>query len=341
MSAIGVMSNSLSQTFAQALIQAQRSAQPSTTQALPLTTPVQPHSGRKALAKVKHFSMSKMDSITPVTDDSESDLSNIEEESYIEDSGDPSDPGSNFEVEESYPFQDTILVKPAKTDLEHGASGDTGKILDPHGEPLFDPDELCHPRSAEWSPSDHVARYIASSMRKPLDKNKVLDILGPAAKILEVVEDNQELVRATICGWIQRVICLIGNANTAMATERCKSILLKIEPKLVHMALNEPGAQANGLLFGENFVKELTSFIHTFPALDKAQSNIHKVVNPRVFGGARRARSHLSGRVTRSLFRQNRAFYKGRDSFLEHCNSPDFFQQRGRPWIDREPRGAH
>ncbi|CAH2282846.1 Hypothetical predicted protein [Pelobates cultripes] len=68
MSAMGVMSDSLSQTFAQTWIQAQRSVQLTTTQALPLTTPVHPHYGHKTLAKVKHFSILQMGSFTPVTD---------------------------------------------------------------------------------------------------------------------------------------------------------------------------------------------------------------------------------------------------------------------------------
>ncbi|CAH2276811.1 Hypothetical predicted protein, partial [Pelobates cultripes] len=55
-----------------------------------------------------------------------------------------------------------------------------------------------------------------------------------------MVEDDQDLDRAAISGWIQLIICLIGNANTEMATERRKAILLKIEPKLINMALNEP-----------------------------------------------------------------------------------------------------
>ncbi|CAH2253647.1 Hypothetical predicted protein [Pelobates cultripes] len=137
MSAMGVMSDSLSQTFAQALQQTQRTAQPTITQALPLKTAAQPHSGRKALTKTKHSSMSKMDSITSVTDgvtilpprerttnwakstrlwkrakaklDSESDLSDIEEESYMDDSEDPPDPGSDYGIDESDPSQDTII----------------------------------------------------------------------------------------------------------------------------------------------------------------------------------------------------------------------------------------
>ncbi|CAH2313930.1 Hypothetical predicted protein, partial [Pelobates cultripes] len=43
-------------------------------------------------------------------------------------------------------------------------------ILDPQGEPLFDPDALHKHRSGEWYPTDHVAKYIATRVRKPLDK---------------------------------------------------------------------------------------------------------------------------------------------------------------------------
>ncbi|CAH2277306.1 Hypothetical predicted protein [Pelobates cultripes] len=94
--------------------------------------------------------------------DTESDLCDIEEESYMDNSDDPSDPDSNIGVEKFDPGQDTSTVKPINIAIEHVASGDTGKALDPHGEPLFDPVDLRHPWSAEWSPSDHVARYIAS-----------------------------------------------------------------------------------------------------------------------------------------------------------------------------------
>ncbi|CAH2324444.1 Hypothetical predicted protein, partial [Pelobates cultripes] len=47
---------------------------------------------------------------------------------------------------------------------------DSSAILDPQGEPLFDPDTLQNPRSAEWFPAEHVACYIAARIRKPLDK---------------------------------------------------------------------------------------------------------------------------------------------------------------------------
>ncbi|CAH2322124.1 Hypothetical predicted protein [Pelobates cultripes] len=53
------------------------------------------------------------------------------------------------------------------------ATNDTAEasaILDPQGEPLFDPDALENPRSAEWFLTEHVARYIAARIRKHLDK---------------------------------------------------------------------------------------------------------------------------------------------------------------------------
>ncbi|CAH2301454.1 Hypothetical predicted protein, partial [Pelobates cultripes] len=69
MSAMGLMSDSISQTLTHALIQAQKSAQPTAAQVLQVMTPLQPLAGRKAVAKVKHSSMPQMDSHAPVTDD--------------------------------------------------------------------------------------------------------------------------------------------------------------------------------------------------------------------------------------------------------------------------------
>ncbi|XP_063289505.1 uncharacterized protein LOC134573649 [Pelobates fuscus] len=121
-------------------------------------------------------------------------------------------------------------------------------------------------------------------------QDKFLDTLGPVTKLYELLESAQSTGAPVdfevAFGWLQRLICMIGNANTAMSTERRKAILLKIEPKLANMASNEPGASANGLLFGESFVKDLGSYVKTFTALDKAQSSIKRVFSPKVFGGA-------------------------------------------------------
>ncbi|XP_069073607.1 uncharacterized protein [Pleurodeles waltl] len=42
-----------------------------------------------------------------------------------------------------------------------------------------------------------------------------------------------------------------------MTHERRKGLLLKLDPKLANLAPKDPGAKADGLLFGDNFIKEL------------------------------------------------------------------------------------
>ncbi|KAM8977614.1 uncharacterized protein RCH25_047525 [Pelodytes ibericus] len=315
-------------------------------------------------------------------------------ESFAEEVSDESDePDTDIPSEEDIPDNSAevgLVTLPVPTD--------TATLLDPQGEPLFDSDNLQHPRSAEWFPADHIAKYIAARVRKPLDKitrnklraecprptvpdlacdtpevdpkiaqflgksgwktkkgldfslrvcqDKVLDIMGPCAKIFELVEtglsNDTPVDLPTIKGWIQRVICLIGNANTAIATERRKAILLKIEPKLVNMAVTEPGPPAKGLLFGDNFVKELGSFVHTFTSLDKAQSKMKRVFQNKVFGGAGRFRGRLPGRGSRGPFRGSRGPTSTRSSFVEHRPaSTAFFPQRSRPWQNRGARGSY
>ncbi|CAH2282341.1 Hypothetical predicted protein [Pelobates cultripes] len=86
-------------------------------------------------------------------------------------------------------------------------------------------------------------------------QDKVLDVLGPVANIFDMVKaaltEGTPIDLLAIRGWIQRSICLIDNAHTALATEQRKAILMKIEPKLLNLAISEPGTQAKGLLFGE------------------------------------------------------------------------------------------
>ncbi|CAH2281995.1 Hypothetical predicted protein [Pelobates cultripes] len=56
------------------------------------------------------------------------------------------------------------------TGMDHKDGADDSALVDHRGEPLFDPDTLQHPRSSKWYPLDHVAKYIAARIRKPLDK---------------------------------------------------------------------------------------------------------------------------------------------------------------------------
>ncbi|CAH2313192.1 tRNA-splicing endonuclease subunit Sen2 [Pelobates cultripes] len=92
----------------------------------------------------------------------------------------------------------------------------------------------------------------------------VLNSLGPSAKIFDMVEatlsDGTPVDLLAIREWAQHSICLIGNSNAALSTERRKAILMKIDPKLINMAISEPGPQAKGLLFRDNFVKELGTY---------------------------------------------------------------------------------
>ncbi|KAM4808182.1 LOW QUALITY PROTEIN: uncharacterized protein WCC33_003912 [Rhinophrynus dorsalis] len=280
--------------------------------------------------------------------------------------GDLSDSDSDSE-EASEGSEDVILCSESEDDDTSVLSappqeGVTPKIdndhtlLHPQGEPLFDPDNLLHPRTADWFPVHfHVAKYLASRVRKPLNKatrnklraecpipivpdmvcntpvvdpkisqflgktgwkakkgldyclrnckDKVLDVLGPCTKIFEMVEEaisgNEQMDLLSVRGWIQRVIYLTGNANTALATEWRKAILLKIEPKLINMATSGPGPQVKGFLYRDNFVMEFVSFVQTFTALDKAQSSMKWVFGPKVFHGAGRGRGLLSGHFTR------------------------------------------
>ncbi|XP_053310368.1 uncharacterized protein LOC128472509 [Spea bombifrons] len=275
---------------------------------------------------------------------------------------------------------------------------DANALLDPQGEPLFDPDNLIHPRSADWFPTEHVAKYIAARVRHPLDKatrnklkaecprptvpdlacntpdvdpkiaqflgktgwrpkkgldfslrncqDKVLDVLGPCARIFEMVEEAisgvTPLDLMSIRGWIQRAICLIGNANTALASERRRAILIKIEPKLVNMATSEPGTSAKGMLFGDKFVKDLGSFVQTFTALDKAQANMKRVFSPKVFGGAGRGRGRLAGRYHRGPNHGSRGPNTSRQTHQEYRPAAaPFFPQRSRPWQNCGARGSY
>ncbi|CAH2301139.1 Hypothetical predicted protein [Pelobates cultripes] len=85
-----------------------------------------------------------------------------------------------------------------------------------------------------------------------------------AYELLESTKSGEaELDLDVAIGWIQRAICLIGNANMAVSAERRKAILLKIDLKLATMAISEPGPSAEGMLFGDNFVKDLGSYVKT------------------------------------------------------------------------------
>ncbi|KAJ1130977.1 hypothetical protein NDU88_009321 [Pleurodeles waltl] len=103
----------------------------------------------------------------------------------------------------------------------------------------------------ELDPS--VATFLKKFTKDPkkwLDRSwkgcqdKMLDLSGPITKILELAvhakETNTLLDPQTVLEWAQRAICLLGNVNCAMSTERRKSFLMRIDPKLAELAPSEP-----------------------------------------------------------------------------------------------------
>ncbi|XP_078515097.1 uncharacterized protein LOC144773902 [Lissotriton helveticus] len=148
-------------------------------------------------------------------------------------------------------------------------------------------------------------RKFAKDPKKGLDRSwrscqdKVLDMLGPLTKILDLgfmakesstMVDPDELIE-----WAQRAICQLCNANCALSSERRRSILLKLDPKLAELSTSESGPAAQGLLFGQPFLKELTQFVNTFSGLDKAQATLRRAFRP-VFAKAGRGRGRSFGR---------------------------------------------
>ncbi|XP_078514883.1 uncharacterized protein LOC144773614 [Lissotriton helveticus] len=162
-------------------------------------------------------------------------------------------------------------------------------------------------------------------------QDKLLDAAGTLAKMLDMAEDAKAsgslISPETLSGWAQRAIIFLGNANVAISTERRRSILIKIDPKLGELATSEAGPLADGNLFGDPFVKELGKFVNTFNSLDKAQTSVKRIFTPRVFGAAGRGRGRSTGRP------YNRGSYKQGDSHRGQYQDPDkfgnFYQTRG------------
>ncbi|XP_056400569.1 uncharacterized protein LOC130294571 [Hyla sarda] len=174
-------------------------------------------------------------------------------------------------------------------------------------------------------------------------QDKLMDLLGPLSKIMDMADEasasNSTVDTETLKGWIQRAICLFGNANAALSTERKRSILMKIDPQLTNLATAEPANPTNGMLFGEDFIRELNKYVGLFSSLNKAQVSMKKVFSSRIFGRAGKGRGRFSGRSS-----QHRA-YRGPYSnpsvqFAAPPSAPSpFFPYRSRPWRSRGQRG--
>ncbi|CAH2301724.1 Hypothetical predicted protein [Pelobates cultripes] len=139
--------------------------------------------------------------------------------------------------------------------------------------PEVDPQIAQFLNKSDWKPKKGLDFSLKSC------QDKIMDTSGPLSKAYELLEsaksDEAELDLDVAIGWIQRAICLIGNANMAVSAERRKAILLKIDPKLATMAISEPGPSAEGM-FGDNFIKDLGSYVKTFTTIDKARANMKR-----------------------------------------------------------------
>ncbi|XP_040178560.1 LOW QUALITY PROTEIN: uncharacterized protein LOC120912608 [Rana temporaria] len=134
-----------------------------------------------------------------------------------------------------------------------------------------------------------LAKYLLKTGKFPkkgIDRSfkniqdRVLDLFGPLTKILNLAEQaantGQTVDLTQLRGWAQRAICLTGSANTACSVERRRSILMRLDPQLAHLAESEPGPAAEGMLFGDTLVRDINKFVGMFNSLDKAQTSLKK-----------------------------------------------------------------
>ncbi|XP_056419479.1 uncharacterized protein LOC130360947 [Hyla sarda] len=202
-----------------------------------------------------------------------------------------------------------------------------------------------------------LSKYLAKSGKFPKKgiersfktiQDRVLDLLGPLTKILNLAEQaaatNQPVDLVQLRGWAQRAICLVGSANTACSTERRRSILMRLDPQLAHLAETEPGPSAEGRLFGDTLVKDINKFVGLFNSLDKAQTSLKKSGASKIFPRAGRSRGRSAGR--NSTYRP----YARATAPPQYPQAPPpysapmaqpapFFPPRGRPWRGRGSRG--
>ncbi|XP_078506998.1 uncharacterized protein LOC144767445 [Lissotriton helveticus] len=192
--------------------------------------------------------------------------------------------------------------------------------------PEVDPTILTYLKKFTKDPSKGIDR----SWR--ICQDKLLDLLGPLTKLMDLgylaKESNSSIDPDDLIGWAQRAVCMLGNANCALSTERRRSILLKMDPKLTELASSESGPLAQGLLFGQPFLKELTKFVATFSGLDKAQNSLRRAFRP-VFGRAGRSRGRSFGRGSGQQ-RGNQSQQGGNQSFNSGSKANFYPSRKGR-----------
>ncbi|XP_053310209.1 uncharacterized protein LOC128472338 [Spea bombifrons] len=264
-----------------------------------------------------------------------------------------SDEDSNFQLTQELGSGEPLTSSEAALQCADPSEADL--VYTPQGETLFDPRFIRHPRSAEWTPPDHIARYLQVWMRKALDKevrnklraecprptipgkvtatpefdsfmvtymnkkgrdprrglekglksaqDKLLDVSGPMTQIFvladEATAQNSPLDPGLIKDWVQRGLCLLGNANAAISAERRKAALLRIDPRLADMADKELGPKADGKLFGDPFISELRKHAGNYTTINKVETSLKKVFQAQgVFHRAGRQRGRAASRGT-------------------------------------------
>ncbi|XP_056416991.1 uncharacterized protein LOC130358165 [Hyla sarda] len=199
----------------------------------------------------------------------------------------------------------------------------------------------------------YISKIPSKNRQKPQERgdrsfklcqDKVLDLLGPVAKILQISEEAyvscKPMDTLTVRDWAQRLMCLLGNANQSLSSERRRTVLMKLDPQLANLANTEPANPTEGLLFGDQNIKEISKYVGLFSGLDKAQSSIKKVFANKVFTRAGKGRGRFSGRNTHYRPQSRGSFIQERPTFTAPVAQPSpFFPYRGRPWRARGQRG--
>ncbi|KAJ1145127.1 hypothetical protein NDU88_011419 [Pleurodeles waltl] len=168
-----------------------------------------------------------------------------------------------------------------------------------------------------------------------LCQDKVLDLVSPLSRIFDLAEsariNDESIDPEELSLWIQRAFCLLGNKNLVMTHERRKGLLLKLDLKLANLAAMDPGSKADGLLFGDSFIKELSEYVTTFASLDKAQQSLKKVFNTQVFARAGRGRGRSTGRSFR-----NQGFCQHQSSTRPICDKQGQALKRKNPALSKQ-----
>lgn len=73
----------------------------------------------------------------------------------------------------------------------------------------------------------------------------------------EALSEGTPFNPSIIRDWVQRIICLLGDANTSISAERHEAALLCIDPSLSDVADKELNTKGYGNLFGDPLITKL------------------------------------------------------------------------------------